>query len=84
MDQYIQIKCVMNSHHMIETFSEVLLRMECCGICGTDIHVWQQNSIGDYIFTKPFTLGHESSGQIIAVGEGVTNVKVGMSSILLK
>ncbi len=51
--------------------------MENCGICGTDIHMWKQNCLGDYVFAEPVVLGHEASGTICAVGEGVTHLKVG-------
>ncbi|MHB8461742.1 MAG: alcohol dehydrogenase catalytic domain-containing protein [Vulcanimicrobiaceae bacterium] len=43
---------------------EVLLRMRASGICSGDIMAW-------YVARKaPFVLGHELSGEIVAVGEG--------------
>jgi len=41
---------------------EVLLRMEACGICGTDRHIVR----GEYPSALPVTLGHEFAGVIVA------------------
>lgn len=44
------------------------------GVCGSDIHVYH----GEHPFTKyPVTQGHEVSGKIAALGEGVTGFAVG-------
>jgi len=56
---------------------EVLLEMKNVGICGSDLHFFNNGRIGDFIVKKPTVLGHESSGQVIQVGEGVTNLKPG-------
>ena len=46
---------------------QVLLRMELSGICGTDAHMYDMGT------PKPVALGHENSGIIIELGEGVTH-----------
>ncbi|MCI8984113.1 MAG: alcohol dehydrogenase catalytic domain-containing protein [Hungatella sp.] len=47
---------------------EVLIKIMKIGVCGSDIHVYH----GEHPFTKyPVTQGHEVSGEIAAVGEGV-------------
>ena len=52
----------------------VLLKVAYTGICGTDIHTFK----GEYKnAVTPLVLGHEFSGQVVAVGEDVTKVKVG-------
>jgi 2-desacetyl-2-hydroxyethyl bacteriochlorophyllide A dehydrogenase len=51
---------------------EVLLRVRQCGICGTDLHFYH----GD-LPQSPTSLGHEFSGEIAAVGEGVTRFAAG-------
>ena len=46
----------------------------------SDVHYWQHGRIGDFIcdFDKSgMILGHESSGEVIAVGSEVSNVKPG-------
>jgi L-iditol 2-dehydrogenase len=50
---------------------ELLVRVEACGICGSDVVEW-------YRVTKaPLVLGHEIAGQVVAVGEGETRYKEG-------
>jgi len=53
---------------------EVLIKMMKIGICGSDIHVYH----GKHPFTSyPVTQGHEVSGEIAELGEGVSNLRVG-------
>ncbi|WP_103333440.1 alcohol dehydrogenase catalytic domain-containing protein [Pseudotabrizicola formosa] len=47
---------------------EVIVDIEAAGICGTDRHLF----LGEFPSTPPVTLGHEFSGIVTAVGEGVT------------
>lgn len=60
--------------------TEVQIQMHAVGICGSDVHYWKRGRIGDFIVTAPMVLGHESSGVVSAVGEGVTHLKVGKSN----
>lgn len=57
--------------------------MHAVGICGSDVHYWKRGRIGDFILTGPMVLGHESSGVVSALGEGVTDLKVGKSIMFL-
>ncbi|XP_072527146.1 sorbitol dehydrogenase [Salminus brasiliensis] len=57
--------------------NEVLLQMHSVGICGSDVHYWQNGRIGDYILKKPMVLGHEAAGRVFKVGAGVTHLKPG-------
>ena len=52
--------------------------MQSVGICGSDVHFWVAGRIGDFIVKEPMVMGHESSGRVIAVGEGVTNLEEGV------
>ncbi len=53
---------------------QVLVRIKRIGVCGSDIHVYH----GKHPYTKyPVTQGHEVSGQIAALGEGVSGLQVG-------
>ena len=56
---------------------QVLVRMEYCGICGSDMHFFERGAIGTRQAPKDFILGHESAGTVIAAGEGVKNLRVG-------
>ncbi len=51
--------------------------MQSVGICGSDVHYWVHGRIGDFIVREPMVMGHESSGRVLAVGDGVTNLKQG-------
>ena len=53
---------------------QVLVKIHRIGVCGSDIHVYH----GKHPFTSyPVTQGHEVSGQIEALGDGVTGLSVG-------
>ena len=54
---------------------QVRIRVAYCGICGTDIHIY--NDDGGYPTRPPVTLGHELSGIVDAVGDGVDAGLVG-------
>jgi 2-desacetyl-2-hydroxyethyl bacteriochlorophyllide A dehydrogenase len=54
--------------------TDAILRVEACGICGTDLHLLQ----GDISqATYPVVPGHEFCGEVVAVGDRVTNLRVG-------
>lgn len=57
--------------------TEVQISMHAVGICGSDVHYWKKGRIGDFILKAPMVLGHESSGIVSSVGEGVTHLKIG-------
>lgn len=57
---------------------EVLVRVKACGVCHTDLHYREGAINNDF----PFLLGHEASGIIESVGEGVTSVQPGDFVIL--
>ena len=52
---------------------EALLKMECCGVCHTDLHVKN----GDFGDKTGVILGHEGIGIVKEVGPGVKSLKVG-------
>lgn len=54
---------------------EVRVKVAYCGVCGTDVHIY--HGVMDQRVNIPETIGHEMSGTIDAVGEGVTEFKVG-------
>lgn len=53
---------------------EVLIRVKACSVCGSDVHGFD-GSTGRR--QPPLIMGHEASGQIVGLGEGVTDYKVG-------
>ncbi|OZJ01827.1 hypothetical protein BZG36_04794 [Bifiguratus adelaidae] len=56
---------------------ECQVQVKCTGICGSDVHLWKDGRIGIFDAKKPIVLGHESMGVVTALGEGVTEFKVG-------
>ena len=56
--------------------------MRSVGICGSDVHYWVAGRIGDFIVKEPMVMGHESSGVVMAMGEGVKNFKVGEKELI--
>jgi len=57
---------------------EALVKVLACGVCHTDMH-YREGGISDDF---PFLLGHEASGIVEAVGDGVTDVAPGDFVIL--
>jgi propanol-preferring alcohol dehydrogenase len=56
----------------------VLIRVEACGVCHSDIHL----ADGDWDLLRPITklpliLGHEVAGTVSTLGEGVTDLHIG-------
>ncbi len=46
---------------------EILVKVEGCGICGTDVHEYK----GDPFGITPVTLGHEGTGEVVMIGKNV-------------
>ncbi|MBO4402036.1 MAG: zinc-dependent alcohol dehydrogenase family protein [Selenomonadaceae bacterium] len=55
---------------------EVLIRVAYCGVCGTDVHIYNAEG-GAFAVTPPLIPGHEFSGIVEKIGAGVKNVQVG-------
>ena len=50
---------------------DVLVRVEACGICGTDIHILSGHMHPLWPPHYPFIQGHEWCGEVVALGKGV-------------
>lgn len=59
---------------------EVAIRVAFCGICGTDMHVYHGNM--DARVGHNRIVGHEMSGVVEAVGDGVTGVAPGQKAVV--
>ena len=46
---------------------DILVKVEGCGVCGTDVHEWK----GDPFGLIPVVLGHEGTGEIIYLGKNI-------------
>ena len=61
----------------IEKDTDVLLKIEQVGVCGSDVHYYETGRIGSQIVEYPYIVGHECAATVAAVGDSVTTVKVG-------
>ncbi|KAF8223430.1 GroES-like protein [Tricholoma matsutake] len=52
---------------------QVLIKVSCCGICGTDHHLAE----GEFIGRFPLIPGHEIVGVVVAVGKSVKGFSIG-------
>lgn len=56
---------------------EVLLAMAAGGICGSDLHYYQDGGIGTIRVREPIIIGHEAAGTVLTLGDGVEGLVVG-------
>ncbi len=56
---------------------DVQVRVRNGGICGSDLHYYQDGGFGTVRIREPMILGHEVAGEVSAIGAGVTRVKPG-------
>lgn len=56
---------------------EVRVRIEAGGICGSDLHYYQEGRIGTIVLKEPMILGHEIAGIVDQVGAAVDNISRG-------
>ena len=54
---------------------EVRIKVAYVGVCGTDVHIY--HGMMDKRVKMPLTIGHEMSGMVDAVGEGVVGFEPG-------
>ena len=45
----------------------VLLRIKRVGICGSDLHYFEHGYCGSFVPSRPFILGHELTGEVVAI-----------------
>ena len=59
---------------------DVQVEVAFCGICGTDMHVYHGNMDARVGLNR--VIGHEMSGQVTALGDGVDSVAVGQKVVV--
>lgn len=57
---------------------EILVKIEACGICHTDVTAWQRYPAS----RMPIVFGHEGAGTVVETGEGVTDLTPGDRVVL--
>ena len=58
----------------IDERNNVLVKVDMCGLCGTDVHMWAGTNLEG---TFPFIPGHEFVGRVVQTGKNVKYLKVG-------
>ncbi|MFV0334241.1 MAG: L-idonate 5-dehydrogenase [Tropicimonas sp.] len=56
---------------------QVLVAIGAGGICGSDLHYYQDGGFGPVRVREPIILGHEAAGTVVALGEGVSGLAEG-------
>jgi threonine dehydrogenase-like Zn-dependent dehydrogenase len=60
---------------------EVVLQIGACGICGSDVHMFETDDEGymllPYHLATPVVTGHEFAGKVVALGSDVTEFEIG-------
>lgn len=56
---------------------ELQVKLEYVGVCGSDLHFYNDGRIGNWVPDEPLVLGHEPGGVVTDIGEGVTGFRVG-------
>lgn len=57
--------------------AQVLVCVHSVGVCGSDTHYYEHGRIGRYVVERPLVLGHEASGEVVEVGQGVPEARIG-------
>jgi L-iditol 2-dehydrogenase len=56
---------------------EIVIKIVANGICGSDIHFYNEGRLGNFIVTEPYIPGHEASGTITKLGKNVKGFSIG-------
>ncbi|XP_068216406.1 L-threonine 3-dehydrogenase-like [Palaemon carinicauda] len=56
---------------------DVVIRVDRVALCGSDINLWKWNETARVIATLPFIPGHEATGEVVLLGDGVTDLRIG-------
>jgi len=68
--------------------NQVLIKTIACGVCHTDVHIHDGFfDIGNgkkmqSRLTQPLTMGHEVFGEVVAIGDEVTNIEIGKKFVV--
>ena len=63
-------------------FTEVQIAIQSVGVCGSDVKYWTDGHSGIPL-TGPMILGHECSGVVSKLGEGVKELNIGKGVLIV-
>jgi len=61
----------------IKSDTDVLLKVDAVGICGSDLHYFRTSRIGDQVVEYPFIIGHECVCTVQQTGLAVSSIQAG-------
>lgn len=56
---------------------ELQIKLEYVGVCGSDLHFYEEGRLANWELNGPLALGHEPGGVVTAIGEGVEGFQIG-------
>lgn len=56
---------------------ELLIKLEYVGVCGSDLHFYENGRLGNWVPDGPLVLGHEPGGIVVEAGKKVKGFQVG-------
>jgi threonine 3-dehydrogenase len=59
------------------SMNEVIVKVEKTAICGTDLHIFNWDDWSQRTIQPPLIIGHEFVGEIVELGPGVVNYRIG-------
>ena len=62
---------------VIKNETDVIIKVSHVGVCGSDMHLYEEGHVGDSWVEYPFVVGHEGTGIVEQVGTRVKHVKSG-------
>lgn len=72
-----KMKMIDRAMPVLKKSDDVMIRIKSVGVCGSDVHYFNEGKIGSQVVEYPFPVGHECSGIVVETGDSVTRVKVG-------
>lgn len=67
---------------ILQKDTDVLLRIETVGVCGSDVHYYETGRIGSQVVQFPYMVGHECAASVVKVGPAVKGLKVGQKVVV--
>lgn len=68
------IRCEAMDDPAIQDARDAIIRVDRCGICGSDLHIYHGEGFSEDI---GFCVGHEAVGEVVEIGRGVNRLRVG-------
>lgn len=57
--------------------NDILVKVKAAAVCGTDVHIMEWNDWSQKRIHPPTIIGHEFAGEVVAIGDSVSTIKIG-------